>query len=248
MRKPSYINTRHNHKASLTLLEYYDRDEVIPSRQLTPESLGKVRSKCGLLPLRARRLDDMSAATSAVLRNTIQASPYRSICHGSPSTPNQTVPATERQPLLRPSLPATSRPKSSPIQLPPVQLPPVWLPLPHSYFLGERCSYDSHKTSNRSLFRTLLRTLFACILLCLCAVLLGLLGHSLFLGLAWLARGFTSLLVVIKDDFVALGHWITGIGRAIASPFMAVGQSITAVAREVVKVVREIVRLVRDVN
>jgi hypothetical protein len=248
MSKPSYINTRRNHKASLTLLEYYDRDEVIPSRQLTPESLGKVRAKCGLLPLRARRLDDMSAATSAVLRNTIQASPSRSIYHDSPSTPNHTVPAPERQPLLLPLLPATSKPKSSPIQIPPVQLPPVWLPLPHSYFLGEMCSSGSHRTPNRSFPWTLLRTLFACILLWLCAALLGLLGYSLFLGLAWLVRGITSFLVVIKDDFVALGHCIAGIGRAIASPFMAVGQIITAVAREVVKVVREIVRWVRHVS
>jgi hypothetical protein len=225
MRSPSYINTRHCHKVSLTLLEHYDRNELIPSRRLTPESLGRVRTKCGLLPLQARRLDDMSAATFDVFRNT------------------------DRQPLfLPPPLPTTSRPEPSPIQNPSVQFPRVPLPLQHSYFLEEISSSNSHKRPKISLPWTLLSTLFALILLCLCATLLGLLGYSFFLGIAWLLRGLTSLLIAIKADFVALGHWIVGIGRVISSPFMAVGRGITAVVQEVVKVVREIVRWVRQVR
>ncbi|KAF7505886.1 hypothetical protein GJ744_012421 [Endocarpon pusillum] len=248
LRKLSYINTGQTYRIPLVLLKTYDDlEKGISSYHLTPESLETVKTACGLASsTRTKSRDPVIYATPKITSTTPRPSSTQHIhnhLHAAATESNvedntgrYRVPADEHEPLL--PVPVTNRLQNSQ-----AQFPPAW-PGQHQTHPGRVANdhYHVYRRPKKTHYEPILRALLTLLCLCTCVVVLAALGYSLFLGIRWVFRIFTSLVTAIEAELVRLGHYITHVGEYIVSPFIIIGKAVSAGWKNLVHVLKEIVR------
>ncbi|ERF76392.1 hypothetical protein EPUS_06950 [Endocarpon pusillum Z07020] len=248
LRKLSYINTRRTYRISLALLKRYDDlEEGISSHHLTPESLETVKTACGLAPSpRTESRDPVIYATPKTPPTTPWPSSKQhthNLLYAAATeynvednTGRYRVPADEHEPLL--PVPVTNTLQNSQ-----AQFPPAW-PGQHQTHQGRVANdyYYVHRRPKKTHYEPILSALLTLLCICACVVLLATLGYSLFLGIMWVFRVFTSLVTTTEAELVRLGHYIAHVGGYIVSPFITVGKAVSAGWKSLVHVLKEIVR------